>query len=77
MVNQPEQAEQSKKVYLMPCSGRERLNIPRGHVYGVNVGGVNQGFLPLDEAIKQYPDAKKSESDSLCGSCLADIKRTG
>lgn len=66
-----------ERFVLCPCSGRHRLNIPRGHVYHVKDKELQQevGFITLEVAEKKYgkENCFVSQSDSLCPICSADI----
>lgn len=69
----------STDYYLMPCSGRSRLDIPRGHVYSVMVivdsKKEYRGFITKDSAKKIIGEENYtiSSSDSLCPLCSKDI----
>lgn len=66
---------------LMPCSGRARLNIPRGHLYEVRdrADGKKLGFITEQTANKNYGKGNYliSASDSLCPICYDDIQGKG
>ena len=48
-------SEEKVQYALMPCSGRRRLGIPRGHVYNVIDGeGKELGFITEEVALKKY-----------------------
>ena len=67
---------QNEKYLLMPCSGRARLGIPRGHIYAVMNRELEVlEFLTEQRANEKYGKAVCfiSASDSLCPSCLDDI----
>ena len=70
--------EESQQVYLCPCAGRASptLNMQPGHVYEIWIrGSATQSFLPLNQALAQYPTAIVSDSSSLCPTCEADITK--
>lgn len=61
----------------MPCSGRKRLNIPRGHVYSVKKISTGEylGFMTKETAENNIgvDNFDISMSDSLCPVCAWDI----
>lgn len=63
---------------LFPCSGKERLNIPRGHLCEVKdkFSGKFLGFITEEVAKEKYGEENYiiSSSDSLCPICLSDNK---
>jgi hypothetical protein len=69
-----------EQIYLFPCMGSKKLGIERGHVYKVCVGewevrgGQRIGFLPLEEALARFPDARVEKTDAFCPSCLEDLR---
>jgi hypothetical protein len=68
---------QDQEYILLPCSGRARLGIPRGHLYRVtNRAGEEQGFATQESAYRAYgkDNCYISGSDSLCEICEADIR---
>jgi hypothetical protein len=73
--------EQEKEVLLLPCSGDSQRGRPRSHLYEVWVGtdypnqGVSKGYMRKEEALRLYPDAVETNSDSLCAECAADLRR--
>ncbi|MBW2982466.1 hypothetical protein KY343_06310 [Candidatus Woesearchaeota archaeon] len=66
---------QDEQYILLPCMGRERLGIPRGHLYKVkDREGNDLGFLTLKSAKESLGEENYSilDSDTLCGICHAD-----
>jgi len=60
---------------LIPCSGRDRLGLPRGHVLTLAAGAHNE-YSPLAEFQASYPYSQlvvSPSSDGLCETCFEDI----
>ncbi len=67
------EAKNSQPVWLLPCSGRARLNIPRGHIYGArSESGENLGYITKQDATKKWGEGNFhiSGSDTLCPFCF-------
>jgi hypothetical protein len=70
--------ETDKTIILCPCSGRARLNIPRGHIYHAKnrITKEDLGFITEEIAKEKYGEGNYflSFSDSLCPICSYDIR---
>lgn len=67
---------EEREICIVPCSGRARLGIDRGHIFHVGNGkGKDLGWMSEEEAIRRFGKGNivKSESDDLCPSCSEDI----
>jgi hypothetical protein len=66
-----------ERYVLYPCSGRVRLNIPRGHIYNVKDTVLQEylGFITEEVAKAKYGEGnyRICQSDSLCHVCSYDI----
>lgn len=64
----------NEKYILMPCSGKPKLGILRGHLYMVvdNKGKNELGFATKEAVFKKYgeDDCFISGSDSVCPICF-------
>lgn len=64
-----------EKIVLLPCNGREKYGIQRGHVFRIKEGFdlKNDGgeiYITLAEAEEKFPgDFFISGSDTLCPIC--------
>jgi len=69
------EAKDGQSVWLLPCSGRAKLNILRGHIYSArNESGEDLGYITKQGAMKKWGEGNFhiSGSDTLCPFCFLD-----